>query len=301
MNFVLEHSIASQTLEAMLGQQPPEFLYHYTNPEGLIGILKSKELWATNIDYLNDSHEIDYCVEYIKSTIEYMMEGDGGHQSVKAFLKESLSFVGSASKVYYLTSLSEEADSLPQWRAYCPNGGYALGISSKYLAKISAAQGFRLVKCCYDYVTMQIVVSEWIEFFASKFKNALEKGVSEETAATEVAWQFGQHVARFGSTFKHPSFKEEVEWRILSESINDQNEKIEFRVRDGIIIPYFRISLVTSDLPKLYYSIDDFSSIVVRCGPFNKTPRSQLTVQSLLSRYLQGGAYGPSNIPYKMK
>jgi hypothetical protein len=40
-----------------LQQPPPEFLYHYTSQDGLLGIVKSGTLWSTNIFYMNDSTE----------------------------------------------------------------------------------------------------------------------------------------------------------------------------------------------------------------------------------------------------
>lgn len=36
---------------------PPPILHHYTTQEGLLGIVESKSIWATNIYYLNDAAE----------------------------------------------------------------------------------------------------------------------------------------------------------------------------------------------------------------------------------------------------
>jgi hypothetical protein len=35
----------------------PPRLFHYTDPHGLLGIILSRGLWASNADYLNDSSE----------------------------------------------------------------------------------------------------------------------------------------------------------------------------------------------------------------------------------------------------
>jgi len=39
--------------------EPDGLLYHYTTPEGLLGILgdKDKKIWATHYRYLNDASE----------------------------------------------------------------------------------------------------------------------------------------------------------------------------------------------------------------------------------------------------
>ena len=33
-------------------------LYHYTSIGGLLGIVKTKVIWATQVQYLNDMHEV---------------------------------------------------------------------------------------------------------------------------------------------------------------------------------------------------------------------------------------------------
>jgi hypothetical protein len=38
----------------------PEILYHYTTREGLLGILRSRTVWATSIRFLNDASEYTY-------------------------------------------------------------------------------------------------------------------------------------------------------------------------------------------------------------------------------------------------
>lgn len=35
----------------------PRTLYHYTSDSGLLGIIETKSIWATNVRYLNDSKE----------------------------------------------------------------------------------------------------------------------------------------------------------------------------------------------------------------------------------------------------
>jgi hypothetical protein len=38
----------------------PKRLFHYTSQAGLLGIITSNVLWATNVLYLNDSSELAY-------------------------------------------------------------------------------------------------------------------------------------------------------------------------------------------------------------------------------------------------
>jgi hypothetical protein len=47
----------------------PQRLYHYTSQSGLLGILSAKTLWATRIQYLNDSTEFAYALGLLKNSV----------------------------------------------------------------------------------------------------------------------------------------------------------------------------------------------------------------------------------------
>ena len=52
---------------AVQAATPPEVLYHYTSGAGLLGIITSHELWASDVFYLNDPSEIFYSLGLFKS------------------------------------------------------------------------------------------------------------------------------------------------------------------------------------------------------------------------------------------
>jgi hypothetical protein len=45
-------------------------LYHYTGVESLVGIDRSRSLWASHVYYLNDSKEITHACDLLQSAIE---------------------------------------------------------------------------------------------------------------------------------------------------------------------------------------------------------------------------------------
>src|SRR5579883_2004996 len=49
--------------------RPRSNLYHYTSGDGLQGIVRDKNLWATHYKYLNDSTEIRYAFEILKKVV----------------------------------------------------------------------------------------------------------------------------------------------------------------------------------------------------------------------------------------
>ena len=46
-----------------------ELIYHYTDLNGLLGILESKELWATDVRYLNDASEATFGEERLRKLV----------------------------------------------------------------------------------------------------------------------------------------------------------------------------------------------------------------------------------------
>ena len=51
-------------------RRPPEVLYHYTTLQGLMGIVKSNRIWASNAHYLNDVNEIRQLWIFLERRLE---------------------------------------------------------------------------------------------------------------------------------------------------------------------------------------------------------------------------------------
>ena len=50
------------------------FLYHYTSQAGLLGIIQKREIWATNLLFLNDTAELNYAIQIMRQEIENLKE-----------------------------------------------------------------------------------------------------------------------------------------------------------------------------------------------------------------------------------
>ena len=53
-----------------LHRKRPRYLYHYTNAQGLLGMLQSNRIWATNSRFMNDPTEIGYATRLVREVIE---------------------------------------------------------------------------------------------------------------------------------------------------------------------------------------------------------------------------------------
>lgn len=172
----------SATLDGYLDLAPPDLLFHYTSPDGLIGILKNREIWASNISFLNDMKETSHAVDLTTHAIDHRLNQRDLNQSESSMLRELRKSAGSGVGRYYVASFTEERDLLSQWRAYCPPaGGFSLGISSDQLSAMAEAQSFLLVPCIYDHATQIKVASEFVEGCLNRFRTLSPTSHDENT------------------------------------------------------------------------------------------------------------------------
>jgi hypothetical protein len=57
-----------EQVTSLLGRSPSTTLYHYTTQGGLLGVVQTGELWATNVQYMNDRREFFLSLEIFSRT-----------------------------------------------------------------------------------------------------------------------------------------------------------------------------------------------------------------------------------------
>jgi hypothetical protein len=134
------------------------YLYHYTTIDAFINIVNEQEIWASNIFYLNDSAEFHLALQLARELLKAEIDsapGDVHAQRLEGVYK-SLDEVGShlIKMPAFVWSLSKKGDDLSQWRAYCRNGGVAIGFRRDDLHYLTQHQGLgfapELVRCVYE-------------------------------------------------------------------------------------------------------------------------------------------------------
>src|SRR5258708_2820815 len=132
------------------GEPPGNCLFHYTDSRGLLGILKDRKFWGTNVLYLNDRSEITHCAELIRSRVDLAMEGLSG--PIAALLANVRNDFNSFDVLTaFVACFSEEGDQLSQWRGYgYSGGGYSVGISPRRGRAPDRVPRISLRKVIYD-------------------------------------------------------------------------------------------------------------------------------------------------------
>ncbi len=255
-----------------------KFLYHYTSQEGLIGIISTSELWATKVQYMNDSSEFGLALKIAADCLNTRLTNCDAKQKRKLDLLIQTLNIGNAN--VFVSCFCEEGDLLGQWRAYTgANHGYSIGIDSKILNERAGASKFTLGPCVYDAKSQMTIIEEAIEKCLS---------LTEEECDTT----FEYNLITIGAFFKDAQFQEEREWRLVSRATSITHAKVGFRAGQSMISPYLRVALGEKDTSSI-------SHIIV--GPCPHPDLSKKSVEMLLrnARIVEKAADGDENVDVK--
>jgi hypothetical protein len=181
----------SPILNTLLSQTAPQTLYHYTNQRGFLGIIRSKQIWLTHTQYLNDRREFTHAVDLAKDEVEHRLP------NAPASTKEILLAMQDALRANLATtnvcvcSFSQTSDSLSQWRAYGTPSGFAIGFAANFLREIANNEFFYLAPCIYDERRQREIVQAIID-------EALEDVLNPDTDSVSV-FELGDHRRTGGS------------------------------------------------------------------------------------------------------
>lgn len=249
----------------------PMTLNHYTTIDALIGIINKKEIWFTNIEFLNDYTEFTNgkllflrCMEDFKDTFRSL----DTFQSIKKYIEDEITPFD-----YFSFSVSEESDSLEQWRAYA-NSENGVMVSFMNLFTQSSDSGISCVKVEYDDQVYLDEISSFVKEMAHWEFDSSDKDLI----------YFWGSLSRILSIYflkkKDKSYRNEREWKLFysPDEIDDamrQKEDpvksdIRYRTSNGFVVPY---SIVDIEKIKTYDPRQFVSSVIV--SPFNRREQNE--------------------------
>ena len=262
-----------KTINSFLRLRPQELLHHYTTSAGLIGILESRAIWATSIHHLNDAEEYIHATKLLRAELEKRLESETGPK--KATLAEWLDELISEEKEQaFVISFSERADDLGQWRAYanCDNA-YAIAFDQKEVLGMLTDSDFALVKCVYSLEEQKQLLIHLVDYL---YKYSLR----QMTLTGDRSWGWlgrtNKVVTSVLAAIKHPSFKEEREWRVVV--LLNSGRQLFFRTGRFGIVPFYKIPLSTDSQNRL-----SFSQITI--GPTRDRKAAEFAVNELIRCY----------------
>lgn len=262
-------------------------LYHYTDQNGFMGIIQNHELWATKIQYLNDSSEFSLACDLAENQLQksLLIQKDS---KVKFRINRFISNLKCISNLNLcVCSLSEEGDLLSQWRGYSKQqGGYCIGFEKDELEKLLSSQSYTLKQCIYDEQEQNRLIINVINSSLERYLDYEEPNINEVGMSSDSSEYFIMELATIAPLIKSNSFSEEKEWRIMSNGgINFA--RLSFRAGTSMLMPFHKILL----------RIDFWN--LIRLVTVGHTPHSQLAHSSTRAFLYQQLCAALEKMPHK--
>lgn len=266
--------------------KPPDSIFHYTTQKGILGIVEKREMWATQVHFLNDKNEVFLTFKLLERELKRQISKAQLPQtkSLLAAIKRHLPRIDQGH--ICIASFCECGDLLSQWRGYGNQGkGYAIGFNLKNLTRTAKKQHFVLWPCVYSSSVQLELVSYLIDSWCLDF---CKPGTSHE----KMVQMIDTSVCQLAPIIKDESFSEEKEWRLVSSTISQKSPGFAFREGEFSLIPYYNFSIIDEN------GRHSINNIVV--GP---SPHMELA-QNSLSTFLAAKKLGAvevkgSKIPFR--
>lgn len=257
-------------------------LCHYTNLNGLVGILSSGGFWVSDFRFLNDTEEYFNGCQMAKNVIAAAISRKRPRDPIFVSILEAviLHLDRSPKKTFFVCSFTEEDDSLEQWRAYA-NGsdGICIIFHNKppfVSSHFSTPPVMLPYKVIYDDTLKRKFLIGVIAKYAIELRKDLIKGY--EVDVEEWSRELAQALSMDFIIFKNKSFASEKEVRlIIAEEQLTHFAKLQHRIANGRIIPYVNSSYLYND--SFVENCGDRLPIsAIRVGP---TANQEITIQSV--------------------
>lgn len=267
-------------------------IYHYTSINGIKNILGERKLWFTNIDYMNDKHEV---TEGLKQ-----FEKAGNKTYGQEFITHSKKIISKLKKQknnVFVCCFSLDRDELSMWNYYTKdinNQGYNIGFDYKNLVisllknneelhGCSLSLGnvdYCLSKKTYAHKAYDMVAESLKVIFASLtcwLKGEKQSQAEMPESDIPYAKYFGEEPCfrrspSFDTVYfmKKSCFSKENEFRIVIQATDEalenlkKSKKYKFRESNGILIPYIELEFNIEDIIGITFSPTTKSDLALR-------------------------------------
>jgi hypothetical protein len=283
----------------LISRGGPRSFFHYTDYNAFASIVTNRDLWLTDAGFSNDAEELVNGRSLIAEVIKDQAEKGASKMRALAIdvdkLEGNQEGRENPTRGVYVCCFCEDGDLLGQWRGYAANGGgVAIGIDSEAFSCVAGVHNSIGVasfwKVSYDDDDKRKRVEDVLEFWAGQPD---PPAVRAESAAATLRF--------YVPTFKHPSFKEEQEWRLIFWPGPTCKVRPKFRTARGLFMPYLAFGELTNTFDNPKQENAGWLAIKsVRIGPGPYKDVNALSAERLLKSYeFTGADVNRSTIPYR--
>lgn len=234
-----------------LGIKDTSIIYHYTNMQALLSILKPESivLWATHYKYLNDRDEVEKGVQV---------------------MKKQFAIDRTVLKNIYILALSRTADDITMWLNYSDvYNGCILGFRNDKI-------GGNRINCFYGEQAAQNFYCGNIKLLKNgSFTNLSDFSANSNKFTREATVQqvvnFSGIAAIVG--YKDEAFSYENETRLFINLRRDNFKHVKYRCKNGVIIPYIECQFEKTALSEIWIPNNE------------KTEMNSISLRNMLDQY----------------
>jgi Protein of unknown function (DUF2971) len=233
-------------------------IFHYTDARGLIGIIESDAIFATDYRYLNDSTEGGEIKKLLLPILEaetakitnklveekflspdfYKEHGEQGHRLQAEALYRAMVRMGDTVTPIFVTSFCRHDEGtevfenglLSQWRGYASAGGFAIEFDEGGIDKLAGEEakkyaygGFRTEDVLYDRFEREFDARDYEGLAGAMIASIFEgRDISHITGKKDI----DKTMVKFLSVapfLKNLGFKEEREYRLMAAGIRSKS------------------------------------------------------------------------------
>ena len=219
-------------------------LFHYTDANAVLSIIQNSELWLTDIRFMNDSDEsLDGTRYVIQAISDLLPENEPSDDRALEWLREfSEKEVtdGQLDEHAFICSFSRAGDHLVQWRSY---GLYALKFHDSLATYLED-----FYDCFYEDVEKKRAAAEYVALTRRAIAAELRQGEQDSSIPVlQHMWK----LADFVNQFKHHSFREENEIRLIRLK-SSFDKDIQYRARGDYVLPYLRVKFLLEHVKAIH-------------------------------------------------
>lgn len=236
--------------------------YHYTSLENCLKMLEHKggyfEMWASHISFLNDKEEHINGLKMIERKVDDLLVSKGDNLSdwIEDYEEKRIKQIKLTSDIFVICFCNER-NLLSQWKYYGKNSGIAIQYDLKNCEYSGYIQGIENVKyknqrfinnfphkVIYDNLQKQAIVDEFIKEHIYNIYDSVKDDIEKKRTIERNM----DMLYSFAPLFKHDSFKEESESRLLFRPLymlpaKNASDMVYYRASEGRIIPYMKIRI----------------------------------------------------------
>lgn len=222
-------------------------LWHYTNGAGLLGILESGSIRASQVACVNDSTETLYATRLFRDALLKVRETNSGDKEAVAFLDNVLEEIaegpdvpGHASSQFFVACFSSLEDDINQWLKYGGlhgENGYAVGFRARGLMiDVNTV----LARVSYDRTKHERMALAAAESTLAFYREGLTGARVDDPAqwAKEFFAAWDTAIYRLSPLLKDDCFSAEMEFRVVHELQAVEYPQVRFVQKDNMLARY---------------------------------------------------------------